>query len=394
MSLPPLTTVYCIGFPDELLVGIDLYYFQSTPQFAGIKLIPSGTHVFHWGNGDNSSGRSGVFFTAKGENQQVVILKWDTEQERAITEHEMFEVDVSKAKSRLGDAYPMMIVYEELARQTVEKAQGTFTTVSWERITSDITANTCKRVLPPQGIVSSLSTSAKENELLKQSLHDAAKDRANKDRSVSDSEVAEDKIIQGIVDQKDQELHFTTFDIKKRLTDPVFEGRNLTMLYLDKSWYLEEIIKTFPRPQFKELLGEIELAFVVLVIFANFASASTWLSLVHLLLDCEISFSGSPQSSISFLRLFKNQLLLLPEEYQDQFWAPRDFQRLMREFHEKIYSPDGWTVSSPVVEALCKEIFDICQAKMGVTLPDVSSYAGLDLDDDEDYEDRPTIVDI
>lgn len=389
MSLPPLTTLFCIDFPPDILVGIDFYYLQSNTQFAGIKLIPPGTHTFHWGGTEASTGRSGIFFTGTNE-EKLVFLKWDAEQERAITEEEMLPLDVSKFKTRLGDMYKFMIVYEELARQTIEKSAGTFTAVSWQSLANHITSSTYSRILPKNGVASSILTTQQENELLSKSLHDAAKDRAKMERSVPNSEVADDEIIQGLLNQTDQEMHFTSIDIKSRLRNPSFTGRNLTALYLDKTWYLNEILRSSLTPGFKSFLGEVEFAFLMLLIYANYSAAIAWFNLIRLVLDCETAFVSSTHYSALFLRLLKNQLLILPSEYQDQFWSRRDFQRLMGEFHEKIYSPEGWNLTDAVLEALCSEIFATCETTMGLVFPDSASYAHREMGEEE--EDGPTIV--
>jgi hypothetical protein len=97
MSIPPLTTVICLNVPDGWLFGVDLQFFQTTPQFRGVKAIPNGVHVVHWGV-DQQNVRSGHFFVA--EDQNVVILRWNKEKEEMEIGDEIGELDISAIKSR------------------------------------------------------------------------------------------------------------------------------------------------------------------------------------------------------------------------------------------------------------------------------------------------------
>lgn len=96
MSVPPLTTVICLNVPEGWLFGVDLQFFQTTPQFHGVKAIPNGFHVVHWGV-DQQNVRSSHFFVA--EDQKVVILRWNKETEEMEIGDEIGELDISAIKS-------------------------------------------------------------------------------------------------------------------------------------------------------------------------------------------------------------------------------------------------------------------------------------------------------
>lgn len=388
MSLPPLTTVFCIGFPENWILGIDIFYFNSTPKFNGVKLIPSGLHTFHWG-ANLDSVRSGKFFVSHSNESQLIILKWDQTQEAVLTESDIGELDVSAIKSRLGDAYRFMIVYDDLKRETLQKAEREFHDLDWEALTHHIDAATIARILPKSNIISSTSTTAHENEILRKSLLDAAKDRANKSRDVSDKEVAEDEIIRTLVDKDVEELRFTEIDIRKKVeSESSRQGRDLTNIYLDKSWYLIDLIKNVG--SFQKFLGEFELAFILLQLFANYSGALQWFKIVQLFLGCEEFFSVKVSESLKFLSLFKMHLKSIVLDYFDQFWDTKAFTTMIVGFHENIYSPEGWQVN-PKVMQVSEEIFKLCESKFGISFPHKSQYELLPEDENED---GPTVVDL
>ena len=388
MSLPPLTTVYCLDFPENWLLGIDLFHFQSTSQFSGVKLIPTGIHSFHWG-ADLESIRYGKFFIQTKDDSNLIILKYDRNTETVCTEEDIGELDVSAIKSRLGEAYPFMIVYEELKRATLSQVQGSIFENSWEILTQYITKSGLDSLVPHNPIISSTSATATETEVLRRSLLDAAKDRAEKDRSVADHEVAKDKIIRTLINESDIELRFIEINIKKRLADPALTGRDLTNSYLDKSWYLGDILSSLNPPGFKSFLGQLQFSFLLLLLFANYSGALQWFSMVQLLLDCEKAFVTNSQHSTSFLRVLKNHLDACPTDYFEQFWDRKEFSSMMLKFHENVYGHECWQLESSGLIDVCAEVFRVCEKKFGIAFPEQVSYQ-IDLSDEE----GPVIVGI
>jgi hypothetical protein len=352
-----------------------------------VKLIPSGLHTFHWG-ANSDSVRSGKFFVSDSKECQLIILKWDQAQEVVLAEADIEELDISAIKSRLGDAYRFMIVYDDLKRQTLQNAERELSDFDWKTLTRHIDTTTIARILPKSNsIVSSTSTTAHENEILRRSLLDAAKDRANKSRDVSDKEVAEDEIIKTLVDQDVEELRFTEIDIKRKVrSESSRQGRDLTNVYLDKSWYLTDLIKNVGG--FQKFLGEFELAFILLQLFANYSGALQWFKIVQLFLDSEEYFSLKLSESLKFLNLFMLHLKSIVLDYFDQFWDTKTFTTMITGFHENIYSPEGWRVNPEVIN-VSEEIFKLCESKFGICFPHKSQYELL-LEDEN--EDGPTVV--
>lgn len=304
MSLPPQTTVVCIGIPEGYLFGIDTQFFQTTPQFRGIKLIPDGVHVVHWGS-DEQSVRSGHFFVAS--DQGLVILRWDPDNEQMILASDMSELDVSAVKSRLGEYYAFMVSCPSSDQ--------------WQELTSHITQPILNLV--PQTVTSS-STSVEENALLKKSLYDSALKRAEQ----SGTAVEEDRIIQSVVDQGDKGdvLEFTAFDLKKTWREDAV-GRERTEQARDKTWYLNEVV--LPKCGFYNLLGELQLGFVLMIILANYSGAQQWMKIVQLLGNSLSDMELHPERYSALVGLLLTQLQTIPEEYFESFVDKEQFQTVL-----------------------------------------------------------------
>uniref|UniRef100_A0A060T4M3 ARAD1C42020p n=1 Tax=Blastobotrys adeninivorans TaxID=409370 RepID=A0A060T4M3_BLAAD len=345
MSLPPQTTVVCIGIPEGYLFGIDTQFFQTTPQFRGIKLIPDGVHVVHWGS-DEQSVRSGHFFVASDHG--LVILRWDPDNEQMILASGMSELDVSAVKSRLGEYYSFMVSYPSLD--------------SWQELTNHITQSTLSLV--PQ-IVTSSSTSVEENALLKKSLYDSARERAQQ----SGTAVEEDRIIQSVVDQGDKGdiLQFTAFDLKKTWRDDAI-GRERTEQARDKTWFLNEVV--LPKCGFYNLLGELQLGFVTMIILANYSGAQQWMKIVQLLGNSLKDMELRPERYSILVRLLLIQLQTLPEEYFESFVDKDQFQTVLENL-------DAMAIGS---EYLSK-------------LMDKAAHYGIIIDNQEDPDFEPVVVD-
>lgn len=303
MSLPPLTTVVCLNIPEGWLFGVDLQFFQTTPQFYGIKAIPDGIHVVHWG-ANQESVRSGHFFAAN--DQSVVIVRWNSEREEMeIGEEDIGELNVSATKSRIGEYYRFMIQYPEsdIWRELVSKIKQT-----------NIDDSLAK-------VVNSTSTSKEENEILKQSIHESANTRAVN----SGTKVEDDKIVKSLIDQPDA-IKFLEIDLKKSFK-PSELGSDRTQHMLDKTWYLNNIV--LEQQSFDYLLGELQLGFLLMLVLANFSGAQQWLKIVELLTHCDKDIEGIPSRYRVFINIVTTQLENCPLEYVDGFL---DGERLGKSF--------------------------------------------------------------
>jgi A1 cistron-splicing factor AAR2 len=81
------TTLIILSLPQNTSLALDALAFTSTSNFRGIKYIPSGLHLFTYGQDKSELGmRSAFFFIARAG--EVLPWQWDpsTEELRKVQE--------------------------------------------------------------------------------------------------------------------------------------------------------------------------------------------------------------------------------------------------------------------------------------------------------------------
>ncbi|ANB11309.1 hypothetical protein AWJ20_4113 [Sugiyamaella lignohabitans] len=305
---------------------------------------------------------------------------------------EIGELNVSATKSRLGEMYSFMVPYPD--------PEGS----NWPVLTDRITLRVAESVLPSTGIVTSSSTSKEENELLLKSLRDSAAARIAQETDLAQkkagqegsssagpipSSVEEDRIIKSLVDQNTEELKFTELDLRKTWKTGA-TGRDVTLNSFDKSWYLNNTVKVFG-----DLLGELQLSYVLMVIFANFSGAQQWKKITELVLRCRSDVAVHPQRYIEFFNIVYHQIKACPVEYIDEFLEKSFLQKSFGHFRRLLVSSGTSQLEpalkiAPQVKAAADRVFDTLRVS-GVPIPFLREGDEVD-SEDEDDEDKPVVV--
>lgn len=131
--------ILCLDVPFGTEVGIDCLAFETGKQFKGIKMIPPGVHIFYYSTKANAVRTSMLI---RIEPASVIILRWaaDVEQFRLMPHDDDESVRLSAAARRfefdqnLGP-YPT----DQLGK--------------WKLLSTHITANVIDRVQPVGGII-------------------------------------------------------------------------------------------------------------------------------------------------------------------------------------------------------------------------------------------------
>ncbi len=323
MSAPPKTTVAFDNLPGGWLIGIDLYFFSSNDIFRGIKLIPDGFHIVHWAKSESDI-RFGHPFFAK--NNEIITLLWDEKNEQMLREDEMGELNVSRIRSKLPDDYQFMIKYPNDEENDFTGQETNLH--SWYPLTSTVTESVMNSIFPLNALMCSASTSKAENSILLESLKKSAKQR-------HPDNIEEDNIIKSLVDQSKDEIRFTEINLKRSFKLGT-TGSELTKSMLDKSWYLEEILHTLNNNH-KLLLGELQLCFIMIIVFANYSASIQWKTIVSLLCGCEEALTTKPKLYIEFLSIIKTQLENCPQEYMSDLLSSEYIFKTFRHFYKQIY---------------------------------------------------------
>ncbi|CAG8523987.1 6358_t:CDS:2 [Ambispora gerdemannii] len=256
-----------LNAPPGLEFGIDYNSWQVGTKFMGVKLIPPGLHFVYYSVTDTAT--SGI--------RKWNVLKEDLELDQE--QNEKIKADMRQLDQYLG-AYPF---------SSYQK---------WLNLTDHVTSWLVSRVLPDQGRLSNISSSTIDEEEL-QGIR--GKEKGDKQQGKS---IVNDTIM------------FTKFDLKRSWRPGAF-GPEVTKYSQDKSWLLSELLSKGYRDDYKELLGELQLAFVCLLLGQNYAGFVQWKNLVHLLCGCcEALLTYADNLFVEFLDILKYQL----EECSDDFF--------------------------------------------------------------------------
>ena len=106
-------------------------------------------------------------------------------------------------------------------------------------------------------------------------------------------------------------LNFTTVNLK-RTFDPNVVGRARTDQILDKSYYLEQLVKTLPDEL--SLVGELQLSFLTVLYMNNFSGFETWKNIFTLFCGCKAALRPRERLFRHFLTVLRYQFDMCSEE--------------------------------------------------------------------------------
>ncbi|KAJ2512130.1 hypothetical protein GGI11_004850 [Coemansia sp. RSA 2049] len=278
--------------PTGIEFGIDMETWETGPLFSGLKMIPPGIHYIHYramdnrecGNGGSSNrgeGRMGMqcgFFHdfAQGE---VVVRRWDPQTEQLVV------VTTPPAVSReewLRSLDPRLGAYP------VDGAVGSGGYERWKRLTSHVTPALLSCILPSlEGCFSSATGSVYEDEEMEAARKRLAKEykKNNASGSGSGSEgVGGGPFMEHIstVDDNDR-FGFTAIDVRHSFPKNA-EPAMITRYSVDKTWLLRSLLHSLWNDDAGQLLGELQISFLVILVGQNFSGLEHWKRLMHVVL--------------------------------------------------------------------------------------------------------------
>lgn len=272
--------------PIDIVVGIDSVTFElrKGQPFGGIKNIPPGIHVVHWGD---ESMRYGYWF--------------DTQQKYCIRYTEAFELvrvsDDDTYEKELASHWQFMVTYPEI-KQWQQLAQY----VSQEQV-HNITGSAL-------GYADSSMTTAEETELLNRTLAGS--------RSTASAPVDEHK------------FHYQM--VKFKSSQAIREDHKQED-FLDKSYYLNHVLlPQVYNHRFDRLLGEMQFAFLNAMVFGNYGSSMQWHTLIELI--C-LSSRVSSDTMSRVDRVLSLQLASLQQEYVDFLLNPAVWDRVLNDSFQR-----------------------------------------------------------
>ncbi|KAJ2385393.1 hypothetical protein GGI05_004716 [Coemansia sp. RSA 2603] len=293
--------------PCGIEFGIDLDTWETGPLFKGLKMIPPGIHYIHYSavNNDKQTGiQSG--FLHKFALKEVVVRRWCAETEQLYPSKHVSAEDVERIRMGIRDldkglgAYPLD-----------GGSNGTY--ARWQKLTGYITPEMLDLLLPPNGEFSSATGSVYEDEEMEKAQK-ALNQSSDKPTESSDS-----------LDR----FNFTHCNIRRSFPTNA-SPEDIRKYSRDKSWLLKTLLSSRWHNNPHELLGELQLAFVIIFVGQNFSGLEHWKFLMNLTLCCAEALEDKTlvsQLFVPLVRVLCMQLAECPQEFaasvleQDNFIA-------------------------------------------------------------------------
>jgi len=299
--------------PDGLQFGIDNQFWETGPQFKGLKAIPPGAHYVYFALKDeNYENRMGFFIhvreASQPDTQDVVVKKWSPENQlfESLGEQETLAFSESVRNmdfDRNLGAYPM----DNLSQ--------------WQGLSGFISREVVDRL---DSLNHYTLSEGKERELRDkedvpaEEEGDIEKTMEAIEKQVREEEAKQEKAAKRLYKYREAFTggsYYTDIPAKKVLHG--LTGSALTEANFDKTSILRDVLSKVGSPA--ALLAELQYAFVSFVVGENLESFEHWKRLVHLLCTCSAGLHASDPLSAELFMKF------VPVMYEQLRQLPKDF---------------------------------------------------------------------
>lgn len=273
-----------LDVPPGTEFGIDYNSWNVGTKFKGVKMIPPGFHVVFYAAVSKSAGqsapRTSCFHYFK--RREIVVKKWDTETEDVV-DQDMSVEELERLRSGLMDVdqYLGKYPYESLKK--------------WVSLTNHVTENIMQRVEPTSKKISSVTEVTQQSVVTDQERTSSESMQLDKTEKIS----------------FDTAMRFTPVELRKFPSSA--SPTEITKLCMDKSKVLQDILGNFA--DVKEILGELQLAFIAFLVGQVYDAFEQWKNLINLLCTCIDAVEKYPTLFESFMGVMHFQLLETPEDF-------------------------------------------------------------------------------
>jgi A1 cistron-splicing factor AAR2 len=367
--------VLLLNLPQKALAGIDLLSFTTSPRFRGVKNVPPGLHFVFSASDSALSVRHGAWFyvTPGVGTPQVFVKKWDENAEDLVAETS--QTEVLRHKANLGSIWKDGLTpYRQTVQEGDSGAEEGWSEEStdWSKLTSQVTPTILSRICglnPDHWNLTSASSAAQDLD------------------EIPGLESSNSML------HPEKELRFLPIDLKKTWREGA-TGRERTEAAQDRSWFLGDLIDNHCqardlRGREKEILGELQFTFLMVLTLNNNSCLEQWKRLLRLLLTCRRAVK---ERSHLFLELFKCLRIQLGHctDMEGELFDMKDvgggfLKPLFSQFRKALDDFDGkW--KADLVDEL-EELQEYLQDEFGWRLDDSYVKRGmLELEDGERVE--------
>lgn len=287
MDTADTPAVLLLDLPASAFAGIDLLSFTTTSRFRGVKNLPNGIHFAYAGTSTAFSERHGVWFTINEAEAQhpLFITKWDPKSETLIAETS--EAELLRWRANLGSIWREGLTPYRQSASTITSDELQEEVIEWPRLTSKITPALLTRVLGSDTEHCSISSASSAKRDLEDIPGLTAKD---------------------FEDELGAQLNFLPIDLKQTWRQGA-TGRERTDAAQDRTWALNDLIDHHcTEHEMMEVVGELQLCFLMTLTINNFSCLEQWKRLLTLVFTCRSAAATNPDLFVAVIQTLTLQL--------------------------------------------------------------------------------------
>jgi A1 cistron-splicing factor AAR2 len=266
-------------------------------------MIPPGLHLLHYGSSEGD--RQGMFLSASAGS--IDVLRWDPTAE-----------DLTRGDATLGEGSLASLASAVLAGQ-LDSSLGPYPAEEagmWINLSNCITQSVLSRCGVQPGAKISPGTDAGDSE---QTVTAAADTTAQ-----STSTTTSAAVVPYFADLA-RVARFSTMSAPHQTLSSSgsssdnstvqSEAAAVTHAHMDRSGQVQELVQRRFSGSWKELLGELQLAFVLFLLLSSLNAFKQWQQLTAALCRCETIAESDAGFYKSYIRVLHAQLKLVPEDF-------------------------------------------------------------------------------
>ena len=321
--------------PLGLDFGINCMSFETGPKFAGMSMIPKGLHFIYHSTGMAS--RQGFFWRAGGN--EVAVCRWDS-----------FEEHIRPRGSISEEARVLLI--QQLRRGDLNNNLGAYPVAEhhiWLNLSCFIYESVLSRANCPVG---EIIYPSEAQDLATLNFVGSSGMSARK-KKVDEGSIVESKSshLQGNFAQF---VNILAAEVKLtdeiRGTDQESRAKDLTSIYIDKSSILEHLVATEYNLSWENILGEMQLSFMLFLLIFCYDALDHWKKLVDTICRSEKALISKPDFAVAFMRILYEQLNFAPTDFFVNELSKDNFLRpAVSSLFENLKQPRG-VLKSSVIE--------------------------------------------
>jgi len=286
----PSPTLLLLSHPPAIFCGINLLTFTTNPKFQGIKNIPPGWHLLYVSETADVSLREGFWFYVPNPSSYegdppLLVYVWDRERGGLVPCRSGSD-DYNRYHSETI-AQERLTPYRQSAAPDGEEQREDY----WPDLTRQITPALLTRFTGNSDWKITTASSAPQD-------RDDIPGLSATEARFGDEE---------------SELGVLGIDLKRTWREGAI-GRERTEGRLDTSWTLENVVCQFADEMGEGarwgtvMLGEMEVAFLLVLTVANWSCLEEWKRCVGIVLGCKTAIITHEPFFTTFLSLLQRQL--------------------------------------------------------------------------------------